>query len=147
MALAKCPCPRNLVHSEPQTFNHELRLSSTAMSITNPNLIRCCARTLRSPSRPSTTATSLLTQHRRRVPARRCASTAAASSGNSKVAGIVDQISQLTLLETADLVSSLKVCLPKRRGGRLQTVTPRVLLLYRLRGEHEHEHELTGLGF
>lgn len=28
---------------------------------------------------------------------------------NPKIAGIVDQISQLTLLETADLVSSLKV--------------------------------------
>ncbi|KAH8653671.1 54S ribosomal protein L12 [Xylariales sp. PMI_506] len=35
----------------------------------------------------------------------RCESTAAA---NPKIAGIVDQISQLTLLETADLVSSLK---------------------------------------
>jgi hypothetical protein len=29
---------------------------------------------------------------------------------NPKLAGIVDQISKLTLLETADLVSSLKVC-------------------------------------
>jgi large subunit ribosomal protein L7/L12 len=28
---------------------------------------------------------------------------------NPKIAGIVDQISQLTLLETADLVASLKV--------------------------------------
>ncbi len=31
------------------------------------------------------------------------------STHNVKVEGIVDQISQLTLLETADLVSSLKV--------------------------------------
>jgi len=38
--------------------------------------------------------------------ARRNNSTEAASP---KIAGIVDQISQLTLLETADLVSSLKV--------------------------------------
>ncbi|KAI0851631.1 ClpS-like protein [Daldinia vernicosa] len=37
---------------------------------------------------------------------RRHESTAAAT--NPKIAGIVDQISQLTLLETADLVSSLK---------------------------------------
>ena len=29
---------------------------------------------------------------------------------NPKISGIVDQISQLTLLETADLVQSLKVC-------------------------------------
>ncbi|MCJ1252905.1 hypothetical protein MMC24_000711 [Lignoscripta atroalba] len=96
------------------------------MSITNPNLIRCCARTLRSPSRPSTTATSLLTQHRRRVPARRCASTAAASSGNSKVAGIVDQISQLTLLETADLVSSLKsrLNIPDMQMGGFAAAAP-----------------------
>jgi len=28
---------------------------------------------------------------------------------NAKITGIVDQISQLTLLETADLVASLKV--------------------------------------
>jgi large subunit ribosomal protein L7/L12 len=35
-----------------------------------------------------------------------------ATPENPKIAGIVDQISQLTLLETADLVSSLKVCLP-----------------------------------
>ncbi|ROW17552.1 hypothetical protein VPNG_00521 [Cytospora leucostoma] len=33
---------------------------------------------------------------------------AAAAPTNPKIAGIVDQISQLTLLETADLVSSLK---------------------------------------
>jgi large subunit ribosomal protein L7/L12 len=33
----------------------------------------------------------------------------ATSAGNPKIAGIVDQISQLTLLETADLVASLKV--------------------------------------
>lgn len=34
---------------------------------------------------------------------------AAAAPSNPKIATIVDQISQLTLLETADLVSSLKV--------------------------------------
>lgn len=40
---------------------------------------------------------------------RRYNSTEAAT--NPKIAQIVDQISQLTLLETADLVSSLKVSL------------------------------------
>jgi len=43
---------------------------------------------------------------RRNTPAKRWASTEAAS--NPKISGIVDQISQLTLLETADLVASLK---------------------------------------
>lgn len=40
---------------------------------------------------------------------RRWQSTEAAASTNPKIATIVDQISQLTLLETADLVASLKV--------------------------------------
>jgi hypothetical protein len=37
---------------------------------------------------------------------------AAAAAVNPKISAIVDQISQLTLLETADLVSSLKVRTP-----------------------------------
>lgn len=45
-----------------------------------------------------------------RTPAsRRWESTEAAAPVNPKIAQIVDQISTLTLLETADLVSSLKV--------------------------------------
>lgn len=48
-----------------------------------------------------------LAQRRNAPLGQRWASTDAAS--NPKVAGIVDQISQLTLLETADLVASLKV--------------------------------------
>lgn len=40
---------------------------------------------------------------------RRWQSDAAAAPANPKIATIVDQISQLTLLETADLVSTLKV--------------------------------------
>jgi large subunit ribosomal protein L7/L12 len=40
---------------------------------------------------------------------RRYNSTEAAAPTNPKIAEIVDQISRLTLLETADLVSSLKV--------------------------------------
>ncbi|KAI9691642.1 MAG: hypothetical protein M1822_007713 [Bathelium mastoideum] len=39
---------------------------------------------------------------------RRWQSTEAQAPGNAKITGIVDQISQLTLLETADLVSLLK---------------------------------------
>jgi large subunit ribosomal protein L7/L12 len=50
---------------------------------------------------------------------RRWASEAAAAPANPKIATIVDQISQLTLLETADLVSTLKVRTGRNlaRGG------------------------------
>lgn len=41
---------------------------------------------------------------------RRWNSAETAAPTNPKIAQIVDQISKLTLLETADLVSSLKVC-------------------------------------
>lgn len=51
-------------------------------------------------------ATASLAQQRT---SRRWASTDAAAATNPKIATIVDQISQLTLLETADLVSTLKV--------------------------------------
>ena len=69
--------------------------------------VRCCARAAR----------SITSSSRARVPAasgylhsRRWHSTEAAEvPANPKIAGIVDQISQLTLLETADLVSTLKV--------------------------------------
>ncbi|KAL2404396.1 Large ribosomal subunit protein bL12m [Exophiala dermatitidis] len=61
-------------------------------------------------------STSSLNQQRRRtsptqsLKSRRWQSTEAAAAENPKIASIVDQISQLTLLETADLVASLKVC-------------------------------------
>ncbi|KAK9772611.1 putative Ribosomal protein L7/L12, C-terminal/adaptor protein ClpS-like protein [Seiridium cardinale] len=60
---------------------------------------RSCARSLRARGslRPSTSFIQ-----------RRCESTEAAVSTNPKISGIVDQISQLTLLETADLVTTLK---------------------------------------
>lgn len=48
---------------------------------------------------------------------RRWQSDAAAAPANPKIATIVDQISQLTLLETADLVSTLKV---RPRGGEVE---------------------------
>jgi large subunit ribosomal protein L7/L12 len=64
-----------------------------------------CARQLRSSSSARATAQSF----RVAATTRRFNSTDAAPV-SPKIAGIVDQISQLTLLETADLVSSLKVC-------------------------------------
>ncbi|KAI9658503.1 MAG: hypothetical protein M1831_003941 [Alyxoria varia] len=72
-----------------------------------------CASRIR-PSTPLRPLTSSLTALRpRRTQPRRCQSTEAASdnatgSTNPKVAGLVDQIGQLTLLETADLVKTLK---------------------------------------
>ncbi|MCJ1401233.1 hypothetical protein MMC11_004445 [Xylographa trunciseda] len=73
------------------------------MSVTNPIVTRCCSHAIRSFSRPSTCIFSSISHHQRRAPSRRWATTA-----SPKVAEIVNQISQLTLLETADLVSSLK---------------------------------------
>lgn len=66
-----------------------------------------CARQLGTAARPSTMT--------RIASTRRYNSTEAAPAApeNPKIAGIVDQISQLTLLETADLVSSLKVSSPE----------------------------------
>ncbi|KAH8176230.1 ribosomal protein l7/L12 dimerization domain-containing protein [Sarocladium implicatum] len=62
---------------------------------------RACARQLRS-------STSPIQSIRVASMTRRYNSTEAEAPTNPKIAGIVDQISQLTLLETADLVSSLK---------------------------------------
>lgn len=77
---------------------------SVIMSISSNHIAKCCARSLRSSSRPTY---AVCTQRQRTAPSRRWESTAAAS--NPKISTIVDQIGQLTLLETADLVSTLKV--------------------------------------
>jgi large subunit ribosomal protein L7/L12 len=76
------------------------------MSLSCQSAARSCIRSLRS---SSSLRIALVSKAERRnpSPARRWASTEA--SANPKVSGIVDQISQLTLLETADLVASLKV--------------------------------------
>ena len=87
---------------------------SSAMSLPSAYAAQCCARTIRASSRTNVTAPLAITQrHRnRRTPSRRWESTASAvSATNPKIATIVDQISQLTLLETADLVYNLKVSL------------------------------------
>jgi len=65
------------------------------MSLSCRYAAQCCARQLRTAKSVRAVATPL---------ARRYNSTEV----NPKIAGIVDQISQLTLLETADLVASLK---------------------------------------
>ncbi|KUL85792.1 hypothetical protein ZTR_07352 [Talaromyces verruculosus] len=89
------------------------------MSISSQAAARCCRQVVRSSAsssqapflRISTSSSSTFQQRRRTaVPsARRWQSTdAAAAPANPKIVQIVDQISQLTLLETADLVASLK---------------------------------------
>src|SRR3954447_12172584 len=85
------------------------------MSFPTQAAARCC-RQLSGSVRPSSLriATSATYLTARRTPSsRRWESTeaapAAAAPANPKIAQIVDQISTLTLLETADLVSSLKV--------------------------------------
>ncbi|KIW02391.1 ribosomal protein L7/L12 [Verruconis gallopava] len=70
---------------------------------------RCALRASRSLSSRS----AFLANARRTLPSRRWQSTDAATSvnavtANPKIDGIVDQISKLTLLETADLIKSLK---------------------------------------
>lgn len=83
------------------------------MSLSAPCAAARCGRlAYRIPLTSSTRSlclTSRTSFDRRRKHSRRWQFTDAAAT-NPKISGIVDQISQLTLLETADLVASLKVC-------------------------------------
>ncbi|CZS97168.1 probable 54S ribosomal protein L12, mitochondrial precursor [Rhynchosporium agropyri] len=79
------------------------------MSLSCQSAARSCVRSLRSSSSLRLSSSAIAAQ-RRNTPiasAKRWASTETAAV-NPKISGIVDQISQLTLLETADLVASLK---------------------------------------
>lgn len=76
-----------------------------AMAMSCRYAAQSCARQLRSAPTARASAQFL----RVSATTRRFNSTEAAAT-NPKIQTIVDQISQLTLLETADLVSSLKVC-------------------------------------
>ncbi|PMD21246.1 54S ribosomal protein L12 [Hyaloscypha hepaticicola] len=78
------------------------------MSLTCQHAARSCVRTLRSKN-ASLRAPAIAIGGYGRIngTARRWASTET-TAANPKISGIVDQISQLTLLETADLVASLK---------------------------------------
>ncbi|KJY01874.1 54S ribosomal protein L12 [Zymoseptoria brevis] len=79
------------------------------MSLAPQFAARRCVQCLRA-STPTTLrfAASTAPRRRQQQEARRWQSTDAAAASNPKIATIVDQISQLTLLETADLVSTLK---------------------------------------
>lgn len=112
------PAERWIYHLETRQLRNDLKTSppidsrnsyiacthTATMSLTPSYAARTCRQCLRSSSRFAATAQT----HRRQQ--RRWQSTdPAALPTNAKIAGIVDQISQLTLLETADLVSTLKV--------------------------------------
>ncbi|MCJ1310583.1 hypothetical protein MMC25_004248 [Agyrium rufum] len=77
------------------------------MSVISPFAGGICARCLRQSIRSSPITSLTASRYQRRTALSRHESTSAALA-SPKVATIVDQISQLTLLETADLVSSLK---------------------------------------
>ncbi|OJD14020.1 ribosomal protein L7/L12 [Emergomyces pasteurianus Ep9510] len=84
------------------------------MSIPSHAAARCCRNVLRQSSSHRLSSSTYFSQCKQITPAavgaRRWQSTEApaAAPTNPKITQIVDQISQLTLLETADLVSSLK---------------------------------------
>lgn len=105
-----------MVHCRPQNLRkvrHARRLPSipsTAES-TQHNMSAPASRALRRcvcTARPAMGARPAVGGAQQRIQ-RRWQSDAAAAPANPKIATIVDQISQLTLLETADLVSTLKV--------------------------------------
>ncbi|GLA24994.1 hypothetical protein AnigIFM63604_009927 [Aspergillus niger] len=79
------------------------------MSVSAQAAARCCRQIVRPTASLRLAPTTYLSQ---RTLSRRWQSTeaeaAAAAPANPKITQIVDQISQLTLLETADLVSTLK---------------------------------------
>ncbi|KAE9368079.1 ClpS-like protein [Stipitochalara longipes BDJ] len=78
------------------------------MSLPCQHAARSCVRSLRTSHVNLRTPIKAIVGHRRtNGQARRWVSTETAAA-NPKISGIVDQISQLTLLETADLVASLK---------------------------------------
>ncbi|KAF7197651.1 54S ribosomal protein L12, mitochondrial, partial [Pseudocercospora fuligena] len=80
------------------------------MSLAPQFAVRRCAQCLRS-SQANALRYAASTAPQRRQQRRWQSTEAAAAPSNPKIAGIVDQISQLTLLETADLVSTLKAML------------------------------------
>ncbi|KAL8879480.1 MAG: hypothetical protein Q9192_008230 [Flavoplaca navasiana] len=78
------------------------------MSIPAISTSRCCARALRTSPRVPFASQITISQYQRRTPPSRRHESTTTAPPNPKITTIVDQISQLTLLETADLVSNLK---------------------------------------
>jgi len=102
------PAPQNitsleLIETPPSTYAPASRPAAMSAPASHA-LMRCVCNA--KPSSSFLRPTASIAQQRT---ARRWQSTDAAAPTNPKIATIVDQISQLTLLETADLVSTLKV--------------------------------------
>lgn len=98
--------------SSPFLLLHSLPIFLVAMSFPAQTAARCCRQLVRPSAALRLSPSTYLSQ---RTLNRRWESTgAAAAPANPKITQIVDQISQLTLLETADLVATLKVrCLSR----------------------------------
>jgi hypothetical protein len=86
-------------------IHHHPTITSIAMSLGSRGAIRCCARAART-SHALQCRSSILSRH---TTSRRWQSTEAAAAPNPKIDPIVESIGKLTLLETADLIKSLKV--------------------------------------
>jgi len=105
--------PKSRVDHERCMRHHRINfyITNTIMSTTCQFAARRFALSARSSRASVTCKSSASYLQSRQTSSRRWASTEAtgAASSNPKISTIVDQISQLTLLETADLVSTLKV--------------------------------------
>lgn len=103
---------------------HHQIASSRVISVSRPSQLSIIAMSATAPARSVTRSCQLAARQQYSLSSqclrissqqsskrqRRWQSTDAAQPTNPKIATIVDQISALTLLETADLVQSLKVC-------------------------------------
>ena len=104
-------------HSLHLLSSRPLRNDLSAMASSAPTFVvrRTCAQLVSRTQRRSLSSqclritSSSSTQTCRRQQRRYQSTEAGGAPANAKIAGIVDQISTLTLLETADLVQSLKV--------------------------------------
>lgn len=127
-SFRKTSRPGHLTSSDLREYptNCELRIAANpsqqqTMALPCRFAARSCARQLRAATSPRSSAQML----RASCTTRRYNSTEAAAA-NPKIADIVDQISKLTLLETADLVSSLKVNAPNSTEAQRHIQSPMV---------------------
>jgi hypothetical protein len=118
--VSRLSAPQNLASSSTTTAasvtpsNTASHPVSIVMSAPASRALRRCVCTA-NPSASYLRPTAAFAQQR--IAQRWQSTGAAAAPTNPKIATIVDQISQLTLLETADLVSTLKVRFSECRQG------------------------------
>jgi hypothetical protein len=132
------PCPQDSLLRSPPVKKPQFTSANIhpnmSFSVPSSTTARCCRSLLRKSSKKASTSQcirlsssaahiNLRRKESRTNSSRRWASTdasAAAAPISPKISGIVDQISQLTLLETADLVANLKVCMSPLDPFRLE---------------------------